>query len=100
MLMSWVIKSYNQNLFLRTIFVPVENAINIPDTFDISVGTSFGYNKNRKETFPNFSSESDSSYNNPISSYDAPIAPSSKGNSFSDLSTGKVSKRIYFIYPF
>lgn len=69
---------------IRTIFVPVENAINIPNTFDISVGTSFGYNKNNKETFPNFSSESDSSYNNPISSYDAPIAPSTKENSFSD----------------
>jgi len=69
---------------IRTIFVPVENAINIPDTFDISVGTSFGYNKNNKETFPNFTSESDSSYNNPISSYDAPIAPNNKGNSFSD----------------
>jgi len=76
---------------IRTIFVPVENAINIPDTFDISVGTSFGYNKNNKETFPNFSSESDSSYNNPISSYDAPIAPSNKENSVSAKKPAKDS---------
>jgi hypothetical protein len=73
---------------IRTIFVPVENAINIPDTFDISVGTSFGYNKN-KETFPTFSSESESSYNNPISSYDAPIAPNNKG--ISDNTSAKDS---------
>lgn len=79
---------------IRTIFVPIENAINIPDTFDISVGTSFGYNKN-KESFPNFSADSDSSYNNPISSYDAPIAPNSQGSSFSDLSSGKDSVNFY-----
>ena len=30
---------------IRTIFVPIENAINIPDTFDINLGTSFGYNR-------------------------------------------------------
>jgi hypothetical protein len=28
---------------IRTIFVPIENAINIPETFDINLGTSFGY---------------------------------------------------------
>jgi len=47
---------------IRTIYVPLENAINVPDsfsTFDISVGTSFGYKgkKNqKKKTFPNFPS--------------------------------------------
>ena len=30
---------------IRTIFVPIENAINIPETFDINLGTSFGYNR-------------------------------------------------------
>jgi len=76
---------------IRTIYVPVENAINVPEIFDISVGTSFGYNKNSKDSFPNFSSDSESSYNNPISSYDAPIAPFNKDSSFSDLSAGKDS---------
>ena len=30
---------------IRTIFVPIENAINIPDSFDINLGTSFGYKR-------------------------------------------------------
>ena len=44
----------------------------------MDVGTSFGYNKLKKLRFPSFSSEDRYSYNNPITSYDAPIAPSSE----------------------
>lgn len=44
----------------------------------MDVGTSFGYNKLKKSRFPSFSPEDRYSYNNPITSYDAPIAPSSK----------------------
>ena len=50
------------------------------DSFDINVGTSFGYNKKTKSRFPSFAAvdpEPSSSYSNPITSYDAPIAPSS-----------------------
>jgi hypothetical protein len=27
----------------RTIYVPLENAVNVPDSYELSVGTSFGY---------------------------------------------------------
>ena len=37
--------------------------------FDVSVGTSFGYNKPRNPVF----SFPSSSYNNPVTSYEAPI---------------------------
>ena len=33
------------SFIFRTIYVPIENAINVPETYDISVGTSFGYKK-------------------------------------------------------
>jgi len=75
---------------IRTIFVPIENAINIPETFDINLGTSFGYNrkKNSQAGFPNFPSfgAGASSYDSPISSYDAPIAPSSSQGTVSNAS--------------
>jgi len=74
---------------IRTIFVPIENAINVPNTYDISVGTSFGYNSNRasqENSFSSFLSDLDKGYNSaydsPISSYDAPIAPTSQGAAF------------------
>ena len=45
----------------------------------MDIGTSFGYNnKLKKSRFPSFSEVEKSSYNSPITSYDAPIAPSSK----------------------
>ena len=64
--------------FLRTIYVPQDKAASLPKIFDVDVGTSFGYNKLKKSRFPSFSSDDIYSYNNPITSYDAPIAPSSK----------------------
>merc|ERR1719391_410604 len=75
---------------IRTIFVPIENAINIPETFDINLGTSFGYNRNKNSqagfpNFPNFGAGA-SSYDSPISSYDAPIAPSSSQGTVSNAS--------------
>ena len=56
----------------RKIFVPRDQSERIPEVFDVSVGTSFGYNKphNRVTSFPS----SDGSYNNPARSYEAPIA--------------------------
>ena len=40
----------NQNNFsppnpddIRTIYVPYDDAVNVPDVFDVSVGSSFGY---------------------------------------------------------
>ena len=64
--------------FLRTIYVPQDKAASLPRIFDVDVGTSFGYNKLKKSRFPSFSTDDIYSYNNPITSYDAPIAPSSK----------------------
>lgn len=90
---------------IRTIFVPIENAINVPNTFDISVGTSFGYNKNlRQESFPNFpaglrgtydTEDTSSTYDNPISSYDAPIAPFSQGTSFQVSPSDEITLGVY-----
>ena len=53
----------------RTIYVPYENAVNVPDIFDISVGSSFGYSEPPATKSPSVLS----SYDNPISSFDAPI---------------------------
>merc|ERR1711971_469850 len=63
---------------IRTIYVPQDKAASLPRIFDVDVGTSFGYNKLKKSRFPSFSTDDIYSYNNPITSYDAPIAPSSK----------------------
>ena len=62
----------------RTIYVPQDKSESLPEIFDVDVGTSFGYNKLKKSKFSSFSPEDRYSYNNPITSYDAPIAPSSK----------------------
>lgn len=132
---------------IRTIYVPIENAINVPEHFDISLGTSFGTTKKNKSKSrsrtrtpinprqkllhnpkrargssraPSSSSSSaavapadlagfksataaakaaGSSYDNPISSYDAPLtieksytAPQSVRGSFFD---GSASTRKY-----
>ena len=59
----------NENArLIRKVFVPHENSESIPEVFDVSVGTSFGY----KSRNPVFSFPS-SSYNNPVTSYEAPI---------------------------
>jgi len=64
---------------IRTIFVPQDNKASLPKIIDVDIGTSFGYNnKLKKSRFPSFSEVEKSSYNSPITSYDAPIAPSSK----------------------
>ena len=34
--------SDNNPLSFRTIYVPIENAINVPENFQIDIGTSFG----------------------------------------------------------
>jgi hypothetical protein len=31
------------NYLYRTIYVPLENAINVPESYELNVGTSFGY---------------------------------------------------------
>jgi hypothetical protein len=109
---------------IRTIYVPIENAINIPAHFDINVGSSFG-KPNRKissgggggsgrKNNPNKArgvfvntpspavpaSPVATSYDNPISSYDAPItldksytAPSPAGSSFYDSSASQSNYR-------
>ena len=63
----------------RKIFVPRDQSERIPEVFDVSVGTSFGYNKphNRVISFP---SSDGSSYNNPVSSYEAPIVADRTNN--------------------
>ena len=72
---------------IRTVYVPFENTVNVPSIYDVSVATSFGYNPNNpasagaggaggKAKFPNFAAgaaANSPSYDNPISSYDAPI---------------------------
>ena len=63
---------------IRTVYVPFENTVNVPNIYDVSVATSFGYNSGgNKAKFPNFASqagaENSPGYDNPISSYDAPI---------------------------
>ena len=37
-----VLDSSNNHLSFRTIYVPIENAINVPENFQIDIGTSFG----------------------------------------------------------
>ena len=56
---------------IRTIYVPYDNAANVPDVFDVSVGSSFGYNEPAPEPVKPVTPPS--SYDNPISSFDAPI---------------------------
>lgn len=63
---------------IRTVYVPFENAVNVPSNiYDVAVATSFGYNPGQKPKFPSFPSAAPPkpgpSYDNPISSYDAPI---------------------------
>ncbi len=61
-------------IIFRTIYVPYDNAVNVPDVFDISVGTSFGYNGQQGgQRQPPNPTNAGSSYDNPISSFDAPI---------------------------
>ena len=60
----------------------------------MDVGTSFGYNKSKKSRFPSFSSEDKYSYNNPITSYDAPIAPSSKKQESEEKKSLKKIKKV------
>ena len=58
-------------LCYRTIYVPYENAVNVPDIFDVSVGAGFGYSDQPPVTKSPAAVQS--SYDNPISSFDAPI---------------------------
>jgi len=75
---------------IHTVYVPFENAVNVPATYDVSVASSFGYQSGEPSNqagtgavppsysgFPNFpvtgSSSSPPSYDSSISSYDAPI---------------------------
>lgn len=53
---------------VRTVYVPYENAVNVPGVFDVSVGSSFGYSEPTARPVA-----SNPSYDNPISSFDAPI---------------------------
>jgi len=59
---------------IRKIFVPRDKSERIPSVFDVSVGTSFGYNKphNRVISFP--------SSDDPATSYEAPIVADRTNN--------------------
>jgi len=76
---------------IRTFYVPIENAINIPDSYDINVGTSFGYNKNSNKEYLSGSS----SYDHPVTSVDAPIDPLIKTSPYTGLSSKKTSVEDY-----
>ena len=52
--------------------MPYENAVNVPEIFDVSVGSSFGYSGSQPKPAP-VPAGAASSYDNPISSFDAPI---------------------------
>lgn len=76
---------------IKTIYVPYEDAVNVPGVFDVSVGSSFGYSEPVNQPPP--ANPAPSSYDNPISSFDAPIydensytaaASSYDANTFSD----------------
>ena len=62
------------NDLFRKIFVPRDKSERIPSVFDVSVGTSFGYNKphNRVISFP--------SSDDPATSYEAPIVADRTNN--------------------
>ena len=60
-------------LYFRTIYVPFENTVNVPDVFDVSVGSSFGYSGPPQSSSKVPTANGASSYDNPISSFDAPI---------------------------
>ena len=65
------------NLFcLRKVFVPHEKSES-PSVFDVSVGTSFGYNK-PSTAFFSLPSSGGASYNNPVTSYQVPIVTPDK----------------------
>ena len=61
---------------IKTIYVPYEDAVNVPGVFDVSVGSSFGYSEPAPVPVPASPAPVNtisSSYDNPISSFDAPI---------------------------
>ena len=57
---------------IRTIYVPYESAVNVPDIYDVSLSSSFGY-KDQPTKATKKPVGPPSSYDNPISSFDAPI---------------------------
>ncbi len=61
-------------IFCRTIYVPYDSAVNVPEIFDVNVGSSFGYSEPQQQQQPSYSfNPGSSAYDNPISSFDAPI---------------------------
>jgi hypothetical protein len=50
---------------IQTIYVPPENAINVPDTFGVDVGSSFGYGAPEEQSAPLRISPSGFSFDNP-----------------------------------
>lgn len=53
---------------IRTFYVPYENAINIPDSYDVNIGTSFGYTD--EDAQPSFATTNKHIVDNEISSFD------------------------------
>ena len=77
------------NIF-RTIFVSPENAVNIPDRYNFNKATKKQKQAAYKKIKESKKKSEKSIYDNPISSYDAPIAPSRKEESFGDFFSGEV----------
>jgi hypothetical protein len=50
---------------IQTIYVPPENAINIPDTFGVDVGSSFGYQADQSSQLSISPASSSFSFDNP-----------------------------------
>ena len=89
-------------------YVPYENAVNVPGVFDVSVASSFGYNEPSAQPVA-----SNPSYDNPISSFDAPIydensytaeASSYDANTFSEPlwrgNAGSLVRKVSFLHWF
>jgi len=70
---------------IRTIFVSPENAVNIPDRYNFNLGSS-KYKQADYNKIPFIQPSAEKSiYDSPISSYDAPIAPSRQEDSYGDF---------------
>jgi hypothetical protein len=88
---------------IRTVYVPFESAVNIPNTYDVSVASNFGFSSGAPSQqagtgaappnysgFPNFpASAAPPSYDSSISSYDAPILDDNSYTAKSPINLGQ-----------
>ena len=70
--------------------------MNVPDVFDVSVGSSFGYSEGAQQQQQQQPQQGPgpSSYDNPISSFDAPIYDE---NSYTAAAVSKLAKTINWL---